>query len=165
MRGVRRRQPDERQRPGRELRDHQGSQSVIMRAEEVVNFHIDGTDVATFSQRMRSHAEAAWKSGRRSLASIADYLNVQDVRTACGLAWNERRVYLLLKVIFYEPSRASADPVRVRHPQRTVQQSRPLAKGLGDKTPIPVSGRKQVSSLDLSRLSKLGRIVERKPRG
>lgn len=75
-----------------------------MQPEEVCNYHVPGMDVSAFGKRMLPSVRAAWDVGRRSLSSMAEYLNVIGSRTACGLVWNERRVYLLLKILFYRPS-------------------------------------------------------------
>ncbi|KQP00292.1 hypothetical protein [Methylobacterium sp. Leaf91] len=137
-------------------------QSVVMRTEEVINFHLDETDVAAFADRMREHTRTAWDCGRRSLASMADYFNVQDLRTACGLAWNDRRVYLLLKVVFYEPSRAPDTGRRCRDQSGTAGRPRPSSGSPVDGFPPSQLTTRQGAHLDLTRLSKLGRIVERK---
>jgi hypothetical protein len=75
-----------------------------MQPEEVCNYHVPGMDVSALGKRMLPSVRAAWDVGRRSLSSMAEYLNVTGSRTACGLVWNERRVYLLLKILFYRPS-------------------------------------------------------------
>ncbi|MGH1591135.1 hypothetical protein ACRBEV_25625 [Methylobacterium phyllosphaerae] len=75
-----------------------------MQPEEVCNYHVPGMDVSAFGKRMLPLVRAAWDVGRRSLASMAEYLNATGSRTACGLVWNERRVYLLLKILFFRPT-------------------------------------------------------------
>jgi len=99
-----------------------------MRPEEEPNFHGADIDVATFTRAMTGEVRSAWQAGRRSLRAMTDLFNAKELTTACGLSWTPRRLYILLKLIHYDPTTAP-----LAHPSARTRDYR-VSSSLGSGT-------------------------------